>query len=725
MTHEQAQKISREAQVLVVDDEPLMLASLSRLLAGAGYQVHTARNGAEAVRHLEKNPCDLVLLDLMMPGLTGHEVMDRIQEKKIDTHVIVVSGDVSIESAISAIRRDAYDFVRKPYEPDEILKRVQNALASRRLEAENRSMAKRLRRSEQWHRYLVNSSLDIIYSLDTEGRFTFVNQAMERILGFTKQELLGKHYSAIVHDEDILGVAQLFNERRTGERSIRGVELRLKRTDDSRLPNPKRFVPVELNAMGMYDNDAAGQRRFVGTYGVVRDIADRKRAEKTIAYQAYHDLLTALPNRALFHDRLAQAMNQAKRNNTRLAVMFLDLDKFKFVNDSLGHVAGDKLLQALASRLRSCLREVDTLARMGGDEFVLLLPNINEATDATLIAEKILLALQEKFVIGDHELFASVSIGIVLFPDDADTSENLIKRADVAMYHAKNQGRNNYQLFNYTMDAQASGRLTLVRDLRNALERNEFEVHYHPQVDIPSGRIVGMEALLRWNHPTHGLLSPASFIHLAEETGIISPIGEWVLRTVCGHAIEWRDAGYPLVRIAVNISPQQIQKPDFADKFLGLLGEYQIDPALIGIEITESTIMKDVENTVPKLRKLRDQGVEIALDDFGTGYSSLSYLNKLPIHTLKVDQSFICDMTHNAGHLSIVNAIATMARGLLLRLVIEGVETEAQLDSLIGIGCNEYQGFLFSQPLPAKKAVELLRNNHARRRIEDKVASQV
>ncbi|MHB1231039.1 MAG: putative bifunctional diguanylate cyclase/phosphodiesterase [Burkholderiales bacterium] len=725
MIQEQEQKQTPPlgAQVLVVDDEPLILTSLSRLLTNAGYRVHIARNGNEAVRNIETNRYDLILLDLKMPGLTGHEVMDRIQEKRVDTMVIVVSGDVSIESAISAIRRGAYDFVRKPYEPDEILKRVQNALASRQLELDNRNMAKRLQRSEQWHRYLVNSSLDLIYSLDTEGRFTFVNNAVERILGFPKRELLGKHYTTIVHDEDVLGAAHLFNERRTGERSVR-VELRLKHVDESRLHSPgKRFVPVELNAMGMYDSDGDGQRRFIGTYGVVRDIADRKRAEKTIAYQAYHDLLTGLPNRALFQDRLAQAINQAKRDNTQLAVMFLDLDKFKFVNDSLGHVAGDKLLKTLAARLRSCLREVDTLARLGGDEFVLLLPQINEATDATLIAEKILLALQQKFVIGDHELFASVSIGIVLYPDDADTSENLIKRADVAMYHAKNQGRNNYQLFNYAMDAQASGRLALVRDLRNALDHSEFEMHYHPQVDIPSGRIVGFEALLRWNHPTHGLLSPSSFIHLAEETGIILQIGEWVLRTVCGYAIKWRDAGLPPVRIAVNISPQQIQKPHFADNFLKLLEEHQLDPALIGIEITESTIMKDVEQTIPKLIQLGEAGVEISLDDFGTGYSSLSYLTKLPIHTLKVDQSFIRDIPRNAGHLSIVNAIATMARGLGLRLVVEGVETQAQLDSLIGIGCKEYQGFLFAQPLPSGKATDLLRGNHAEQRAEIKIAS--
>ena len=713
MPHEQKQKNTRDVQVLVVDDEPQMRDSLSRLLSQVGYQVQTARNGIEAVRSFETNAHDLVLLDLMMPGMNGHEVMDQIQEKKIDTLVIVISGDIAIESAISAIRRGAYDFVRKPYEPDEILQRIHNALSSRRLEIENRGMSKRLRRSEQWHRYLINNSLDIIYALDTQGRFTFVNNAAERILGFTKRDLVGKHYTDIVHDEDILGVAHLFDERRTGERSIRGIELRLKRTTDNCPHSLKRFVPVELNAMGMYDSGSDGKRRFVGTYGVARDIADRKRAEQTIVYQAYHDLLTGLPNRALFQDRLAQAINQAKRNDAWLAVMFIDLDKFKFVNDSLGHVAGDKLLKALATRLRSCLREVDTLARIGGDEFVLLLPSINEVTDATLIAEKIILALQQKFVIGEHELFASVSIGIVLYPHDANTSENLIKRADAAMYHAKSQGRNNYQLFDNAMDAQASGRLALVRDLRNALERNEFAVHYHPQVDILSGRIVGLEALLRWNHPTHGILSPTHFIHLAEETGLICAIGEWVLSTVCEHAIEWRDTGIPPIRIAINLSPQQLQKPNFVETFLSVLEKYQVDPTLIGIEITESTIMKDVEHTALKLNNLRKKGVEIALDDFGTGYSSLSYLNKLPINTLKIDQSFTRDMPQNSGHVSIVSAIATMAKGLQLRLVVEGVETREQLDTLIDIGCNEYQGFLFAHPLSPPKTLELLRSNHA------------
>ncbi len=348
MNDQQLQQHSQDIKILVADDEPLMRTSLSRLLIAMGYQVQTACNGNEAIRHLESGAYDLILLDLVMPGLSGHEVMDLIQEKKIDTLIIVVSGETSIESAISGLRRGAYDFVRKPYEADEILKRVQNALASRRLEVENRDITERLRRSGQWYRYLVNNSLDIIYTLDPEGRFTFVNSAMKRMLGFTRKELLGKHYSCIVNDADAQGANHKFNERRTGERSIRGVELHLKRAEDKRLPGLKRTLPVELNSMGMYDGEE-DKRRFLGTYGVVRDIADRKRVEKALAFQAYHDLLTGLPNRALFQDRLTQALNQAKRDHAQFAIMFIDLDKFKFVNDSLGHVAGDKLLKALVS----------------------------------------------------------------------------------------------------------------------------------------------------------------------------------------------------------------------------------------------------------------------------------------------------------------------------------------------------------------------------------------
>jgi diguanylate cyclase (GGDEF)-like protein/PAS domain S-box-containing protein len=703
-------------RILVVDDEPHLRESLVQIMQLRGYHVESARNGAEALQVLQREPFDLVLLDLVMPELTGHQVMDRIHALKLDLKVIVVSGDTSIDSAISAIRHGAYDFVRKPYEPEEMLKRVANALSARKLEVENHAITERLHQSESWYRYLVNNSPDLIYTLDREGLFTYINDAAEKILGYGKNELLGKHYSTVIHDDDINDAVYAFNERRTGDRSTRDVELRLKCKNgvDKSRNFENRFVTIELNSMGMYDSETAGSpARFVGTYGIAKDITDRKEAEQTISYQAYHDLLTGLPNRALFKDRLGQAMSQAKRNSTTLAVMFLDMDRFKFVNDTLGHVAGDELLQLLSTRLKSCLREGDTLARVGGDEFILLLPQITSRQDAVTIAQKILAALNSCFMIDEHELFASVSIGIALYPSDGETSDTLIKHADIAMYHAKNMGRNNYQLYAGTMNAPISGRLSLESDIRKAIERNEFEVHYQPQVSVASGQIIGMEALVRWKHPLRGLLPPSDFIPFAEETGLICAIGEWVLQTVCRDARAWQAAGLPPVRMAINLSAQQIEQNHFVEKFTKLIEECNVDPSLLELEITESTIMKDMENTISKLKRLSLTGVEISIDDFGTGYSSLSYLKKLPIHTLKVDQSFVRDIISDPSGTSIVTAIAAMAKGLQLHLVAEGVETRAQLDFLAEIGCDEYQGFLFSEPLPAKQAASLLARKHA------------
>ncbi len=693
--------------VLVVDDEALMRASLARLLAEQGYQVESAASAAEALGRMRARRYDLVLVDLMMPGMTGHALMAEMRQRNIDSPVIVVSGDTAIDSAIEALRQGAHDFVRKPYEADEMLRRIENALAHQRLQQENAALTEQLRRSEQWHRYLVNHSVDLIYTLDPQGRFTFVNHTAESLLHRPRRELIGRHYSEILPEEDRARAAHVFDERRTGKRATRGVELRLLRArSNGDIAAP--FVPIELHSMGMYDTDKHGQRRFVGTYGIARDITDRKRAEEAITYQAYHDLLTGLANRSLFLDRLNQAINQAKRNHGKLAVMFLDLDRFKFVNDNLGHIAGDKLLHAIATRLKSCLREVDTLARLGGDEFVLLLPQISHGSAATVIAEKILHALAKPFVIDEHELFASLSIGIALYPGDGDNADALIKHADMAMYAAKNAGRNTYQIYTHLMDAASSGRLALAQDLRRALERDELVVYYQPQVEVRSGRIVGLEALLRWHHPTEGLLEPAAFISLAEDTGLVCQIGEWVLRTVCAHTAQWRAAGLPPVRVSINLSPQQLQKDRFEEHFLAVLRERDVPPALIGVEITENTMIHEVDHAVAKLNRLRDHGVEVALDDFGTGYASLSHLKQLPIHTLKVDQSFVREMAEDRDQLAILRAVAAMAQELRLRLVAEGVETAAQREMLDHLGCPQYQGFLFSAPVPAEDIPRLL-----------------
>lgn len=697
-----------DAELLLVDDEPLLLKSLHAILAPQGYRVEIAAGGEHAIEALQKHHFDLVLLDLGMPGITGYDVLEYISAHRIDTSVIVVSGDNSINSAIRALRSGAEDFLRKPYEPAEMLHTVARTLAKRKLVKENEQMSRQLTQSEKWHRYLVNNSPDLIYTLDHEGNFTFLNDTVETLLGYRKQDLIGRHYTSIVHDEDLANANFVVNERRTGDRAARNVELRLKASNQTAQPYEVRSLTIELSAMGMYEDGQPPHipKRFIGTYGIAKDISARKKAEEMINYQAYHDLLTGLPNRVLFKDRLRLAIAQSRRSNQKFAVMFLDLDRFKVVNDTLGHVVGDELLLSVGSRLRHCLREGDTLARLGGDEFTLLLPQILDASDATVIARKILEALEKPFVIDGNELFATCSIGIAMYPDDGDTIDSLIKNADIAMYNTKAHGRNNFQFYLATMNVLFSEHLSLENKMRKALERDEFVLLYQPQVNIVSNRIVGMEVLLRWQHPTRGLLPPAEFIGLAEETGLIVSIGNWVLQTACKQMRSWREAGIALERLAVNLSPHQLEQANFVEGVLGVIGQCSLINCL-ELEITEGAIMKDVENAITKLKILGSAGIKIAIDDFGTGYSSLSYLKKFPVHSVKIDQSFVHDISKE-GDTSIVRAIVAMAKGLKLNVVAEGVETEQQLSALRALACDEMQGYLFSYPLTALEATRLL-----------------
>lgn len=699
------------SKLLLVDDEPLLLKSLHAILLPHGYEVEIASSGRRALERLHQQRFDLVLLDLGMPDISGYEILDFVAGSRSDTSVIVVSGDSSINSAIRALRSGADDFLRKPYEPEEMLHTVSRALAKRKLVKENEIMSKQLHQSEKWHRYLVNNSPDLIYTLDHNGNFTFLNDTVETLLGYRKDDLLGKHYSTIVHEDDLPNANFVVNERRTGDRAARNVELRLKASDHAAHPYEVRSLTIELNAMGIYEEGEPPDipKRFVGTYGIAKDISARKKAEEMINYQAFHDLLTGLPNRVLFKDRLRLAIAQAKRNNQKFAVMFLDLDRFKVVNDTLGHVVGDELLLSVGARLRHCLREGDTLARLGGDEFTLLLPQILAATDAAVIAKKIIEALERPFQIDGNELFATVSIGVAMYPDDGETIDSLIKNADIAMYNTKAHGRNNFQFYVPSMNVLFSEHLSLENKMRKALERNEFVILYQPQINIATNRIVGMEALLRWQHPTRGLLPPVEFIGLAEETGLIVSIGNWVLQTACAQMRSWREAGIALERIAVNLSPQQLEQSNFVDSVLAITSQGSFGNYL-ELEITESAIMKDVENAITKLKVLGSAGVKIAIDDFGTGYSSLSYLKKFPVHSVKIDQSFVHDITKE-GDISIVRAIVAMAKGLRLNVVAEGVETEHQLASLRALACDEMQGFLFSYPLTVIEATKLLKQD--------------
>ncbi|MGQ9861746.1 MAG: putative bifunctional diguanylate cyclase/phosphodiesterase [Thiobacillaceae bacterium] len=699
-------------KILVVEDEPRYLESTRLLLRHYGHTVATAVNGAQARARLSDQSYDLVLLDLHLPDATGLDILADMAPQLQQSMVIVVSGDTSIDAAIQALRAGVYDFLRKPYEPEELLKSLRNAARELALKQENRVIQARLEHSEQWHRFLVNNSPDIIYTLDAEGRFSYLNDCVEEITGYRKADLLGQPWETLVLETERETAHWRMHERRTGERATRNYELLLQKRLPANVSDPAHtHVVVELSASGMYQEAPDGSRRFVGTYGVARDISERKKAEATITFQAYHDLLTGLPNRALFKDRLTQAIANARRHGSLLAVMFLDLDRFKSVNDTLGHLVGDELLQLTSQRLRHCLREGDTLARIGGDEFMLLLPHIRTRDNAAYIAEKILAALKAPFHLNSHELYISASIGIAIYPDDGITHETLIKHADIAMYSAKDQGRNDYRFFDSGLNQHLTGRLAVESDLRRGLQRGEFEMHYQPKVDTMHGRIIGMEALIRWHHPQRGLVHPDEFIPVAEESGLITPMSEWVLDTVCRQARAWRDQALPLAALAVNLPARHIEHPDFVDEFVRVLRDHGLDGSGIGIEITESTLMRDMEGSVYKLRQLSDMGVEISIDDFGTGYSSLSYLKRLPVHCLKIDRSFVHDLHSQDNGAPLVAGIAAIAKGLRLNLVAEGVETEEQLEYLRQIGCDAYQGHLFSQAVSAEAATRLLQSH--------------
>ncbi|MDT8281387.1 MAG: EAL domain-containing protein [Gammaproteobacteria bacterium] len=699
-----------EQKILVVDDDPVVLKSLKDLLAIRGFNPHIAIGGQEAICQLDQNNYDLVLLDLHMPYVNGHDVMAHINKNKINTSIIIVSGETSFEAAKNACTQGAYDFLRKPYATDELIITINNALKEKRLQKHNTFIQQQLSESERLHKYIVNTSPDIIYILDQDGHFTFINERIESLLGFSKTEIVGKHYSFLVHHDDMEQARYVFNERRIGSRASKNIELRLKCKDDGQSRHfNNRTLPIELSSMGMYSGEDEKKGTYTGTYGIARDITERKVAEDTISFQAYHDLLTKLPNRALLRDRLSLAISQAKRDNEKLAVMFLDLDRFKNINDSLGHMIGDELLQQVSMRLKECIRAGDTLARFGGDEFTLMLPKLhNGRDDASRLAGKITDTLKQPFIIDGHELYVSTSIGIALYPQDGTNMDSLIKHADVAMYHVKGQGKNGFQFYSNDMNVPYIKKLSMDTGIHKALDNNEFHLVYQPQVNLRTGEIVGVEALLRWNHPEHGAISPTEFIPFAEESGLIIDIGHWVLESACTELSRWRSAGLPEIRMAVNISARQLMEDDIVDKIIRILKTHNVPGRCLELEITENTIMDDMDSVIRKLHELSHLGINFAIDDFGTGYSSLSYLHKLPIQTLKIDRIFLKENRISKGDNTIINTIVAMAKGLKLNVIAEGVETQAQLEYLRGIDCNQAQGFLFGKPLPPDIISQLL-----------------
>jgi diguanylate cyclase (GGDEF)-like protein len=702
--------------MLLVDDDARLRNSFRLLLAQPGREIAEADSVQRSLSVLQAGDFDLVLLDIRLPDGSGLDVLNWLSEHRPATSVLMLSGQREQDAAVRALRHGALDFLRKPDDLDRLSERVDQALQRRILQREHAEMCRQVAQSERLHRFLVERSPDIVYTLDEAGHFVFVNPRIETLLGYDRTATLNRHYAEIVHEEDRALARYAFAERRSDHRASTNVEIRLKYNPAAMAELPPRFLVTAVSALGVYSDEAASadqgarpaQRRFLGSYGVIRDITERKRAEETISFQALHDQLTHLPNRRLFKDRLELALAQAERRGLMVGVMFIDLDRFKLINDTYGHLQGDELLRTFAQRLRACVRAGDTVARQGGDEFTVLLPDLARVDDALGVAQKLLTELDRPFLVGSHDFHATASVGIAMYPRDGLNAEQLMQNADIAMYQVKASGRNGRQLFSAAMNESYTRRLELENELRQAIAGGDFEAHYQPQVSLRGGRVVGVELLIRWRHPRRGWLLPGQFIDLAEETGLICALSDWVLDQACRQLAVWRAAGHSSLRVAVNLSPMELGRADIVERVGKPMQAHGVPSGGLEIEITENMLLEDTPGVMAKLNSLRQHGVRIAIDDFGTRYSSLNYLQRLPIHTLKIDQSFVRDLVAGAPVSPVIQAVVAIARGFDLHLVAEGVETEHQLEALRALGCDEMQGYLLGAPMSADEISRLL-----------------
>lgn len=694
--------------MLVVDDDPTTRLLVRAALEPAGLQVLEAHSGLEALELARMNPIDLVVLDIVMPDMDGFETCTKL--RALPEHdrlpVLILTGLDDGDSIAQAYEHGATDFATKPINPPILLHRVRYMLrASDVLTALAKSearleLAQRIARIGNWD-----------WEPQT-GRFTVSNELC-RLVGIRPQEFGGTReaFLTLVHPDDRTAVDEALNRILT-ERAPVDLDHRIV------LPNGTDFT-VNLQAEAVHD---ANQHRAI-VIGTAQDITERKQAERAIHRLAYYDSLTGLPNRVLFRDRLEKAMAHAQRYQLTLAILFFDLDRFKVVNDTLGHTVGDMLLKQVGERLSESVRHSDSvgrsidsdptaaLARLGGDEFTILLTNLTHVQDAGRVARRLLDCLSQPFNIDGHEIFVSVSVGIAIYPTDGGAVDTLLKNADSAMYHVKEQGRNNYQFYSASMNAAAEERLELESDLRRALEREELVVYYQPKFSIRDKRVSGAEALVRWRHPRRGLLIPGAFLSAAIDTGLIRLIDEWVLRTACLQAMAWKDIGLRPIPISVNISNSLFHGRNLLMTVTDSLAKTNLDPGCLELELTETIVMRDVETSITMLETLKKMGVRLSIDDFGTGYSSLSYLQRFPLDQLKIDQSFVKDIATNPGHAKITTAVIALAHSLNLAVLAEGVETEDQLALLSDQGCDEIQGYLLGRPMPSEEITDLLRTS--------------
>ncbi len=677
---------TQPATLLIVEDDPKVREVFSMRLKVAGYSILTAENGDEAVKVIEQNHLDLVLLDIEMPGMSGLDVLKIVRQQYSAAllPVIMVSGSSTSDAIVKALNLGANDFVPKPIDFPVALARIRTQIFRRRAE-------EAMRESEERYALAVLGANDGLWDWNLKTNDFYFSPRWKSMLGFEEHEIGNKpeEWFDRIHPDEVEQVKSEVSSHLNSLTSHFESEHRLMHKDGG-----YRW----MLSRGLAVRDRSGKvSRMAGS---LTDITENKVA----------DALTGMPNRVLFMDQLGRALERTKYvSNYQFAVFFLDLDRFKLVNDSLGHLIGDQLLIAAARRLKSCLHSGDIVARLGGDEFAILLQEIKHASDATNVAERIQNALSQPFNLNGQEVFSTVSIGIALSETGYEHPEDLLRDADTAMYRAKALGKARCEMFDTEMRDRAVARLQLETDLRRALERREFRVYYQAITSISTGRISGFEALLRWQHPLRGLISPEEFISIAEENGLIVPIGQWVLLQACNQMKQWHEVfGNRSLAISVNFSNKQFIQPGLVGQIREVLEETGLEPDSLNLELTESLVMENAESSIALLQQLRELDVRVGIDDFGTGYSSLNYLHRFPIDVLKIDRSFVNQMGVDEENSEIVRTIIHLAHNLGADVIAEGVETQEQLEQLKSFGCEYAQGFYFSTPVDAQSAEGLL-----------------
>ena len=684
--------------ILLVEDNPGDARLFHEMFNVEGLhntEVKHAESVSEAEKYLAEHAVDIILLDLGLPDAQGLDAVRRVCEAAPHVPLVVLTVSDDESHAALALQVGAQDYLIKgQIEARGLLRALRHAV-------ERKVMEDALFVEKERAQVTLNSIGDAVACTDIAGNITFLNLVAEKMTGISREEAAGRPMAEVLRILDAASRETVANPMALAVGKNRTVHLPL----NCVLVRRDGFeIPIEDSVSPIHNREGEA----TGAVIVFRDVSVAQAMALQMAHSAQHDFLTGLPNRMLLNDRVSQAIVLAHRHMKKVAVLFLDLDGFKHINDSLGHPIGDKLLQSIAKRLVDCGRSSDTVSRQGGDEFVVLLSEVEQSDDAASTARRMLQAIAEPHSIGQHDLHVTASIGLSIYPDDGLDAETLIKNAETAMYQAKENGHQSYQFFKPAMNIRAVERQSIEESLRRALERQEFALHYQPLINLKTGEITGAEALIRWTHPTRGPVSPAQFIPVAEDCGLILPIGNWVLREACKQAQAWIAVGLPLGTMAVNISAIEFRDEHFLEGVFGILKDTGLDPRSLELELTESVLMKRVESTGSILKALRARGVQIAVDDFGTGYSSLSYLRKFPIDALKIDQSFVRQITTAPDETTIVTAVISMGRSLKLRVVAEGVETQQELAFIQAHQCDEAQGYFFSKPLPPEQFAKLL-----------------